>query len=102
MPISSAKNFQDKFEINSLSIDKLEKDISNLLNLVLNDASCIALSFQAQIEDKLLSVVKGDFGLIVNSQNYTKRVNEVKSLKVSQTYQERINDDFSNITFIQL
>lgn len=98
MPISSAKNFQDKFEINSLSIDKLEKDISNLLNLVLNDASCIALSFQAQIEDKLLSVVKGDFGLIVNSQNYTKRVNEVKSLKVSQTYQERINDDFSNIT----
>lgn len=98
MPISSAKNFQDKFEINSLSIDKLEKDISNLLNLVLNDASCIALSFQAQIEDKLLSVVKGDFGLIVNSQNYTKRVNEVKSLKVSQTYQERINDEFSNIT----
>lgn len=98
MPISSAKNFQDKFEINSLSIDKLEKDISNLLNLVLNDASCIALSFQAQIEDKLLSVVKGDFGLIVNSQNYTKRVNKVKSLKVSQTYQELINDEFSNIT----
>lgn len=98
MPISSAKNFQDKFEINSLSIDKLEKDISNLLNLVLNDASCIALSFQAQIEDKLLSVVKGDFGLIVNSQNYTKRVNEVKSLNLSQTYQELINDEFSNIT----
>lgn len=98
MPISSAKNFQDKFEINSLSIDKLEKDISNLLNLVLNDASCIALSFQAQIEDKLLSVVKGDFGLIVNSQNYTKRVNKVKSLKVSQTYQELINDEFSNIS----
>lgn len=98
MPISSAKNFQDKFEINSLSIDKLEKDISNLLNLVLNDASCIALSFQAQIEDKLLSVVKGDFDLNVNSQNYTNRLNEVKSLKVSQTYQERINDDFSNIT----
>lgn len=98
MPISSAKNFQDKFEINSLSIDKLEKDISNLLNLVLNDASCIALSFQAQIEDKLLSVVKGDFGLIVNSQNYTKRVNKVKSLNLSQIYQELINDEFSNIS----
>ncbi|UGS22215.1 PAS domain S-box protein [Flavobacterium cyclinae] len=98
MPISSAKNFQDKFEITSISIDKLEKNISNVLNLVFNNESCFALSFQVQIEDKLLSIKKGDFDLNVNSQNYTNRLNEVKSLKVSQTYQERINDDFSNIT----
>ena len=98
MPISSAKNFQDKFGITSISIDKLEKNISNVLNLVFNNESCFALSFQVQIEDKLLSIKKGDFDLNVNSQNYTNRLNEVKSLKVSQTYQERINDDFSNIT----